>query len=168
MVWNASFSGKNPLSSCVPRADRPWAAWANLPLLSANLPFIRYTARSQTGREVERHLRRLNLAIERRVEVDGSDALVRLVAAGAGWGICTPLCLLQARASADGIAVERTPTPQFSRTLYLLCRSDGPIQLAAKIAGSAVEVLRRVCLPQLDALQPAAITASIRVGPDKD
>ncbi|MBV9980051.1 LysR family transcriptional regulator, partial [Bradyrhizobium sp.] len=47
--------------------------------------------------QIERHLRRLRVNAVRTLEIDSSEALLAMVADGAGWAITTPLCLLQGR-----------------------------------------------------------------------
>ena len=86
---------KEPFLLLLPQALRAEAATLTLNSLAAALPLVRYSARSHTGLQVERHIRRVGVVAERRLEVDGSDTLVAMVAAGVGWAISTPLCLLQ-------------------------------------------------------------------------
>src|SRR5690606_29451348 len=68
-----------------------------LKFLATAHPLIRFSARSQIGTQIERHLRRLGIKAARLLEVDATDTLVAMVSAGLGWAIATPLCLLQAR-----------------------------------------------------------------------
>lgn len=151
MLWKESFV------LLLPRALRSRGAGATLEALASELSLIRYSARSHTGLLVERHLRRLGIVAERRIEVDGSDALVAMVAAGVGWAITTPICLLQGAAHAPGVLAVPMPSPRFSRTLCLVSREDGPADLADRIAAAALHVLRRTCLPRLQSLAPAVL-----------
>ncbi len=145
---------KEPFLLLLPQAWRTDAATLTLDALAAALPLVRYSARSHTGLQVERHLRRIGVAAERRIEVDGSDALVAMVAAGVGWAISTPLCLLQGAGHAAGAYAAALPQPGFNRTLSLVCRQDGPARLAAQTAEVASRVLLRACLPRLRTLLP--------------
>jgi DNA-binding transcriptional LysR family regulator len=145
---------KEPFLLLLPQAWRADAAGLSLEALAAALPMIRYSARSHTGLQVERHLRRVGVAAERRIEVDGSDALVAMVAAGVGWAISTPLCLLQGVGHAAGAHAAALPPPGFNRTLSLVCWRDGPASLAAHTAEAASRVLRRTCLPRLRTMLP--------------
>ena len=145
---------KEPYLLLLPQAWRADAAGLSLHALAAALPMVRYSARSHTGRQVERHLRRVGVAAERRIEVDGSDALVAMVGAGVGWAISTPLCLLQGAGHAAGAHAAALPSPGFNRTLSLVCRQDGPASLAARTAEAASRVLRRACLPRLQTMLP--------------
>jgi len=145
---------KEPFLLLLPQAWRTNAATLTLDALASALPLVRYSARSHTGLQVERHLRRVGVAAARRIEVDGSDALVAMVAAGVGWAISTPLCLLQGAGHAAGAHPVALPQPGFNRTLSLVCRQDGPASLAAQTAEAASRVLRRTCLPRLRTLLP--------------
>lgn len=153
MLWKESFV------LLLPRALRYHVAGVTLEALSSELPLIRYSARSHTGLLIERHLRRLGIAAERRLEVDASDALVAMVASGVGWAITTPICLLQGAAHAPGVVAAPMPSPRFSRTLCLVSREDGSGDLADRIAAAALRVLRRTCLPRLRHLAPALLNA---------
>lgn len=145
---------KEPFLLLLPQAWRPDAARLSLDALAAALPMVRYSARSHIGLQIERHLRRVGIAVERRIEVDGSDALVAMVAAGVGWAISTPLCFLQGAGHAAGAHAAALPAPGFNRTLSLVCQQDGPASLTARTAEAASRVLRRACLPRLRTLLP--------------
>ena len=138
----------------LPQAWRSNAARLALDALATALPMVRYSARSHIGLQIERHLRRVGITVERRIEVDGSDALVAMVAAGVGWAISTPLCLLQGVGHAAGAHAAALPPPGFNRTLSLVCQQDGPASLAARTAEAASRVLRRACLPRLRTTLP--------------
>ena len=145
---------KEPFLLLLPHAWRADAARLSLDALAAALPMVRYSARSHTGLQIERHLRRVGVAAERRIEVDGSDALVAMVAAGVGWAISTPLCLLQGVGHAADAHAAALPPPGFNRTLSLVCQQDGPASLAARTTEAASRVLRRACLPRLRTMLP--------------
>ena len=102
---------KEPFVLLLPRGQDTRQSLASLAQAS---PMVRYSARSHTGLQVERHLRRLALAPQRRIEIDGSDALVAMVAAGIGWAITTPLCLLQGAAHLAGTEAVLLPRPRFT------------------------------------------------------
>jgi DNA-binding transcriptional LysR family regulator len=138
---------------------------ASLAALAAERPMVRYSARSHTGQQIERHLRRVGCNAERRIEVDGSDALVAMVAEGVGWALATPLCLLQGAARAAGVRALPLPLPGFSRSLSLVCRADGPTALAARAAAAARHTLHHDCLPRLRAVSPA-LADSITLPPE--
>jgi DNA-binding transcriptional LysR family regulator len=141
---------KEPFVLLLPRSDYERLKTQSLAELAASMPIIRYSARSHTGIQIERHLRRLNLNLQRRIEVDGSDAVLGMVAAGVGWAIATPLCLLQGIAHSEGVVAVQLPAPRFSRTLVVMCRNDGPLALASQIAELAAQALRRTCLARLE------------------
>ena len=154
---------KEPFVLLLPRTLDTKAVRPSLDQLAATVPLIRYSARSHTGSQVERHLRRLGIVADRRIEVDGSDALLAMVAAGIGWVITTPLCILQAFAHLPGVLPLPLPAPGFNRTLSLVVRDDSQASLVEQVADAARTVLRDTCLPRLRQLTPA-FTASITVG----
>ncbi|TGU12647.1 LysR family transcriptional regulator, partial [bacterium M00.F.Ca.ET.156.01.1.1] len=95
---------------------------------------IRLSARSHSGSQIERHLRRLGLDPPRMLEFDTSDALVAMVATGVGVAITTPLCLLQGAAFVDGVEVMPLPGPGFSRQLTFLTRRQEFVTLGPRVA----------------------------------
>lgn len=151
-----------PFMLLVPHRRRVELEGVPLKALGAYLPMIRYSSRSYTGMQIDRHLRRLNVDIERRIEVDSSDALVAMVAAGVGWAISTPLCLIQGGLRTGEVAAVKLPNPGFSRTLSVVCRIEGPRILAAEITVMAATALRRVCAGHLEDLD-AAIAGQIEI-----
>lgn len=122
--------------------------------LAARYPLIRFSARSQIGAQIERHLRRLGVRAPQLLEVDASDALVAMVAAGLGWAIATPLCLLQARARTADVRVRAFPETRFSRQLYLIVRTGEFGNLPREIADHACNILKKESLGELRRFVP--------------
>ena len=81
--------------------------------LSRHLPFIRYSARSLIGEQVDAYLENTGDALERTCEFDTTDPLLSLVAAGMGFALTTPLCIWQSRQFLDDLRV--VPLSSFSR-----------------------------------------------------
>lgn len=104
-----------------PRSARV-ASPADLSSLADRLPFVRFSARSQTGVEIERHLRRIGLAPPMRFEFDTPFAVSAMVAAGEGFAISTPLCVSEANLPERAVEVAELPGPRLSRTLTLVAR----------------------------------------------
>lgn len=121
----------------------------DLRALATRSSLIRFSARSQIGAQIDRHLRRLGVRAPRFVEVDATDTLAAMVAGGLGWAMTTPLCLLQVRSRLDQLRVEPLPPPGFNRQLWLICRAGEYAKLAARIAVQSRRILERECLPPL-------------------
>jgi DNA-binding transcriptional LysR family regulator len=122
--------------------------------LAERLPLIRYSARSAIGIQIDRHLRRLGVAAPRRVELDSSDTLFAMVAAGVGWAITTPLCILHGRPDPAAVRIERLPGPGFTRNLTMIAREGEYEQLIDRLATTARTALRESCLPAMRNLVP--------------
>ncbi|UOK71236.1 LysR family transcriptional regulator [Ancylobacter polymorphus] len=90
--------------------------------LARALPLVRFSARSKTGMEVERHLRRLRLDLPRPLEFDTPYGVTSAVLEGAGFAVTTPLCLLEAGLPLDGFACHKLPGPGLTRHLTLIAR----------------------------------------------
>jgi DNA-binding transcriptional LysR family regulator len=117
------------------------AATQSVEALAASYPFIRYSARSRDGPEIERYLRRIGLNVPNGTEFDTPFGLTESVAAELGWALSTPLCLIEAGVPLERIAVRPLPHEGLARTLTLLCRHK---ELGAAPAKAATASVRRV------------------------
>lgn len=127
---------------------------ADLRELAAAYSLIRFSARSQIGLQIERHLRRMGIKAPRLLEMDATDTLVAMVSAGLGWAIATPLCLLQASARLKGVRVLPIPAPGFNRHLHLVTRAKEYGDLPNRIVSLSCEILQRECIPEARSLVP--------------
>jgi DNA-binding transcriptional LysR family regulator len=100
----------------------PIRSVADLKKLAEAIPLIRFSGRSQTGLEIERHLRRLGIDVPNTFEYDSPYAVAAMVAAGRGFAITTPLCIAESKISTKGLVSARLPGPQISRKLTMVAR----------------------------------------------
>lgn len=135
-----------------------------LKLLAAYHALIRFSARSQMGAQIERHLRRLGVRAPHVLEADATDTVVAMVAAGLGWAIATPLCLLQARSQVARVRTLPFPDTGFVRQLHLIARSGEYGELPRRVAVLSCEIVRNECLPEMRKLVPW-LRGQVVVGP---
>lgn len=98
--------------------------------LEHRLKFIRYSARSVIGKQVDEYLQRCGDILERTYEFDTTDPLLSLVANGMGFAMSTPLCIWQSRQFLPDLRVvpmsaflrRGRPYVDVSRTFYLAYR----------------------------------------------
>lgn len=121
----------------------------HLARVSAELPIIRFNSASHCGAQVDRCLRRLNLSIPRRLEVDTADTLTSMVEGGLGWAITTPLCLLQAGRSERRLRRVILPDLPAQRSMYVLARENEFAHLMRQIYDIASLNVENEILPQL-------------------
>ena len=139
----------------------------DLALRATRLPLVRFSARSKTGIEIERHLRRLRLEIPRRLEFDTPYGVACAVAAGQGWAITTPLCVLEAGLPTKGLRFDPLPGPALGRTLTLVARDREFGRLPRDIAAFAASALRATRDRVLARSMPWA-AAQMSVGGDEE
>jgi DNA-binding transcriptional LysR family regulator len=120
---------------------RPLRTVNDLKKFAQEVPLIRYSARSQTGREIERHLRRLGLELPRSLEFDTPYGVAAMVAAGSGFAITTPLCVAEAMMPQGSLAMARLPGPQLSRKLTLVARHRELGRIPRDLASAARRAL---------------------------
>lgn len=125
--------------------------------LGAALPLVRFSARSRTGIEVDRHLRRLKLDWPRRLEFDTPQGVSATVAAGEGFAVTTPLCVFESAVDMAAVACCPLPGPALARRLTLIARRGEAGRLprdVARFCRSRLELnacaMLRAALPWLD------------------
>ena len=127
---------------------------AALATLAKRLPLVRYSARSKTGIEIERHLRRLGLTIAAGPAFDTPFGVTEMVACGAGFAISTPLCLAEAALADHAVTAAPLPGPAFARTLTLVARRQELGMLAHDVSVACRHALRQSTLPKLRTAMP--------------
>lgn len=121
----------------------PARTLAGLRALAAATPLVRFSARSRTGTEIDRHLRRLGIDIPRALEFDTPFGVAASVAQGRGFAITTPLCILEAHLPPASFVVTRLPGPQIARKLTLVARDRELGAIPKEIATMARDCLLR-------------------------
>lgn len=143
----------------MPAIDRP-AGFADLAKLK---PLVRFSGRSKTGMDIERHLRRLGLDLPRLVEFDTPYGVTSTVAAGHGWCLTTPLCIQEAGLGLTGMRATPLPGPALKRHLILISRRRELSRLPHDIADFSCEVLRQKFLPVVEREMPWVVD-QVKVG----
>ena len=110
-------------------------------------PFVRFSARSQTGAAVERHLRRLRVEPAAGQAYDTPHGVVAATMACGGWAVVTPLCVHEAAVA--GAVLRRLPGPGFARRMALVSR--------ARELGRAGREIAEVCRAAIGALGLAGV-----------
>jgi DNA-binding transcriptional LysR family regulator len=118
---------------------------------------VRYSARSHTGMQIDRHLSRLGLRPTRRLEMDTSESVFPMVAEGVGWAITTPLCVFHGRPDLDHIELLPLPGPKFSRQVVLAHRRGEYDDLADNIAQMTWSAIEAQILPAVRRTIPHAL-----------
>lgn len=118
--------------------------------LSTMLPIVRFYRSSQTGLQVDKFLRSIEVRVPKWLDVDSSKMLTELVASGLGWAITTPMCLLQAASSAKNVRPYYKIPLGISRSFYLIARKDEYNSYYEAACVSAYNVLRTVFLPGIN------------------
>ena len=132
-------------------ASHPAASLQELMMLA---PLVRFSRDSHIGLTIERHLNALGTVPPYRLEIDTADSLVAMVAAGIGWALITPLCLLQARADPRSVIPRPLPGAALGRELTLVSRRGEYGDLPLVIARRTAEIFRSEWHPQLARIAP--------------
>lgn len=113
------------------------------------LDFLRYSLRSALGRQTETQLNRMRLRFPQVIEFDNSRGLTEAVASGLGWGITTPLCILQSRELIPQLKTAPIKRGSFYRHFSLITRQNSLGSMASEIAAECQKILQNDVLPPL-------------------
>ena len=118
-----------------------------------DLPFIHYTQRHLMGRQISAHLELNRIDLPRRFELDSYNAIMAMVAAGAGWTILTPLGYLHARRFCERVDILPLPMAPLARRVYLIARSEVFEDLPRRLAERLKPLLREMIVaPEVERL----------------
>jgi DNA-binding transcriptional LysR family regulator len=145
---------REPYILLVPPALPVGAEETDLKALSRSLNLIRWSSQSHIGTDIDQHLRRLRIEVPRHFEFDSSDTLTGIVAAGLGWAVMTPLCLLNSVARQGAARAVPLPGPPFSRKLHLISRAGELDRVAQRMAHTSRRILKERYLPGMLRIAP--------------
>ena len=145
---------EEPYFLLCPDSENPPDSVPDLATMLQRLPMVRFSARSRTGADVERHLRRLRLDIPFRQEFDSPYGVIN-AARGKAIALMTPFCLYEAGLDLTGLRCHALPGPRFTRRLTLVARKRELGRLPAELAQSMHKTLRTDCLPRIIEALPA-------------
>ncbi|MFM8301319.1 MAG: LysR family transcriptional regulator [Actinomycetota bacterium] len=131
----------------------PAPAESELVATLSSWPMVRYSARSFTGAEVERLLRRQCIEAPHRLELDRPFGVTTAVADGQGWAITTPLCLFQAGIPPDDWRCLPLPTVS-RRRVTLASRVGGFARVGTQVADVLRSSLESRFFPWIDQYLP--------------
>jgi len=136
---------REPFVLAIPRDFAIARRTLTLASLCESLPLIRYTSRSNIGESIERYLKRRRVIAPRQLELDTSTAVHDMVAAGLGWAMTTPLCLLQSGVSLESVVLRPLDGASLRRALHVIAR-DSELPGAVDRIGDVVSGLARQVL----------------------
>ena len=122
---------------------------ADLVTLAQMSELVRFSARSHTGVEIDRHLRRLRIDLPRRMEFDTPFGVTARVAARRGFAITTPMCIFEAAMPLDGLVCWPLPGPSIGRKLTLIARKQELGRVPGEVALFCRQSLREGALAAL-------------------
>lgn len=154
---------REPFMLVMPNAMAESIERPDLADLARNHPFVRYSVRSLIGDRIERHLRDHDIDVPQRLEFDGSEAVFAMVAAGLGWAITTPLCLIHSYSYTAGLVARPLPGAGFDRSLYLVGHKGELPALSRRLGDASVAIARDLVEEKIRPLAPWAADA-IRIG----
>lgn len=129
----------------------------NLEDLAKNHPFVRYSVRSLIGAQIERYLEQGGINVPESLEFDGTEAVFAMVAAGLGWAITTPLCLIHGFGHLSSLTAIPLPGRSLSRTLYMVAREGEYGNLPKRITEDARQIASGLIEDKLSNLAPWAV-----------
>jgi DNA-binding transcriptional LysR family regulator len=123
--------------------------------MAARLPMIRYSARTEIGRLVEQHLRRLRLDIPHGHAFDAPEDLFAMIGMGQGWAITAPTHVVHAVSPGLSVDLRILPKPGFGRNIVLVARRGELGDLPKQVLALCRRILLKEYVPRVRALMPA-------------
>ena len=154
---------REPFMLVMPRAIADSIARPDLAELARNHPLVRYSVRSLIGARIERYLQDHGIDVPQRLEFDGSEAVFAMIAAGLGWAITTPLCLIHSYGYTEGLVARPLPGAGFERALYLVGHKGELPGLSQRLGDASVSIARDLVEDKIRPIAPWAADA-IRIG----
>ncbi|WP_157056779.1 LysR family transcriptional regulator [Herbaspirillum autotrophicum] len=122
--------------------------------LADTQPLLHFNRQSHLGAQIDVFLRRIDIKVPHRLELDGADTLTSMVAGGIGWAITTPMCLLQSGTSIKTVKVHPLKGANAGRSLFLLARYDEYKHLFNQTYRIAHAILESTLPPGLRSIHP--------------
>ena len=141
---------EEPFLILCPQGLANGAAPIDFERLARQAPLLRFPARSKSGAEIDRHLKRLRLDVPRTEEFDTAYGLTAAVAAGLGWAITTPLCIMEAGLPLESLSILPLPGPRMHRNITLVAHEIELGSLPSALAYLACDVLREKSRPFIE------------------
>lgn len=107
---------------------------------SAELTMLHYAKDQQIRKQIAAQLRRLNIEIPVRFEIESNQTMMAMIAAGAGWAVTTPACYFRARRFHKQVQLHAFPAKGFARHLSLFAREE----CADEIVGTINAAMRNL------------------------
>lgn len=118
------------------------------------LPFVHYTKRHQMGRQIAEYLAAQDLHPTCRFEIDSYNAILAMVASGAGWTILTPLGWLHGRRFQGAVELLDLPSDPLSRRIVLVAREGVLGEMPERIADRLRQLLQEMVVNEATARLP--------------
>ncbi|REG86696.1 LysR family transcriptional regulator [Marinomonas pollencensis] len=118
-------------------------------LINSDLSFVKYSTRSSSGRIAETHFSRMRMTVPSRAEADTTSVVLSMIEDGLGWGLCSPLCLMQCSNKLEKIHIQAAPQPSYTREIYVITRKNEYQPLVESILAQCAFQLKTVLLPEI-------------------
>jgi DNA-binding transcriptional LysR family regulator len=119
----------------------------NLGQLGRDLDYISFGRDQHLASRLSRAFRDVGITLQRRYHLDTNEAVLQMVAAGAGWTVLSALAVIRFIERSEPIQVALYPEANITRTLVVAFRRGEGEHLAQKIHDAAIESLADSILP---------------------
>lgn len=145
---------------------RPLRTVADLKVRCGALLMARYSSRSVIGQQIECFVRHAGVDAERRFDFDTTEPLLSLVAAGLGWAISSPLCLLQSRGWLKDVQLLAIPPAHLGRRdFFVYCRETEWASVAVEVVRLTRSVLQSDIIPVMKDSMPMLANDAVVMAP---
>jgi len=121
----------------------------NLRSLARELSFIRLSADSHLGPSIDAYLQRAGVQTATRYQFDNTDAVLRMVAAGFGWTIVTPLVFLKSYVPSQHVRLLPLKNGSLRRQILVAVRKGEGEDILERVRAAALAAFEQVVPSEL-------------------
>lgn len=122
---------------------------SSLRSLARELSFIRLSSDSHLGPSIDAYLHRAGVQTTTRYQFDNTDALLRMVAAGFGWTIVTPLIFLKSYVPSKDVRLLPLKQSPLRRRILVAVRTGEGEDILERVRAAALAAFEQVVPPEL-------------------
>jgi DNA-binding transcriptional LysR family regulator len=125
--------------------------------IAGQLSFIRYGRDSHMGAVIDAYLERVGVRAQTRYQFNTTDALLRMVSAGFGWTLVTPLILLKSLSPEVSVRIAALPSGAFRREIKVVVRRGEGEAILGRVRDAAIATLKEDVRPPLERSYPEIV-----------
>ncbi|WP_435139067.1 LysR family transcriptional regulator [Pseudopelagicola sp. nBUS_19] len=115
------------------------------------LPMLRYERGQLIARQIDAHMKQINITFPNRFEIGSNPTLISMVSRGLGWAVTTPLSYFCVARAHTKVTAHPLPFTPFSRNISLFANNDWADTVPRDVAQTVRNLVQqKMILPAID------------------